>query len=74
MYHFDNDIWESCYFLELSSNQKSEENVNLERQERVARMTELEDLQGPRELPYASLCIKVQFIFMSYDQVCFSSG
>ncbi|XP_078162778.1 general transcription and DNA repair factor IIH subunit TFB1-1-like isoform X2 [Carex rostrata] len=43
---------------ELSSNDKSEENVNLERQERVARMTELEDLQGSREPPYASLCIK----------------
>lgn len=57
------------FFLELSSNDKSEENVNLERQERVARMTELEDLQGSREPPYASLCIKVQFVRISYDQV-----
>lgn len=57
------------FFLELSSNDKSEENVNLERQERVARMTELEDLQGSREPPYASLCIKVQFVCISHDQV-----
>ncbi|KAJ1703568.1 hypothetical protein LUZ63_003347 [Rhynchospora breviuscula] len=43
---------------ELLSKEKSEENVNLEKQERVARMTELEDLQAPRNPQYASLCIK----------------
>ncbi|KAG8047160.1 hypothetical protein GUJ93_ZPchr0008g13790 [Zizania palustris] len=31
---------------------------NNERLAKVARMTEIEDLQGPRSLPYAPLCIK----------------
>ncbi|KAJ3679186.1 hypothetical protein LUZ60_017197 [Juncus effusus] len=44
---------------ELSAGDKSDENnVNIERQERVSRMTEIDDLQAPHEPPYASLCIK----------------
>ena len=31
-----------------------------ERLVKVARMTEIEDLQAPRSLPYAPLCIKVK--------------
>ncbi|KAJ6795058.1 putative RNA polymerase II transcription factor B subunit 1-1 [Iris pallida] len=42
---------------ELSS-EKSDENANLERLEKVCRMTEIEDLQAPRNHPYAPLCIK----------------
>ncbi|KAL5981342.1 hypothetical protein ACLOJK_015397 [Asimina triloba] len=36
----------------------SNENVNQERLERVFRMAEIDDLQGPRNLPLAELCIK----------------
>lgn len=36
----------------------SDENQNQERLERVSRMTEIEDLQAPRSLPLAPLCIK----------------
>ncbi|XXG84813.1 hypothetical protein AAC387_Pa11g0038 [Persea americana] len=36
----------------------SNENQNQERLERVSRMTEIEDLQAPRSLPLAPLCIK----------------
>lgn len=42
-----------------SSADTLDENSNLERQERVSRMTEIEDLQAPHSLPYAPLCIKV---------------
>lgn len=42
---------------ELSTD-ASDETANVERLERVSRMTEIEDLQGPRSLPYAPLCIK----------------
>ncbi|KAG0446850.1 hypothetical protein HPP92_028605 [Vanilla planifolia] len=41
-----------------SSIETSDKSENQERQEKACRMTELEDLQGPRRLPYASLCIK----------------
>lgn len=34
------------------------DDANHERLVKVARMTEIEDLQAPRSLPYASLCIK----------------
>ncbi|XP_068642205.1 general transcription and DNA repair factor IIH subunit TFB1-1-like isoform X2 [Aristolochia californica] len=36
----------------------SDDNVDQEQSERVSRMTEIEDLQGPRGLPIAPLCIK----------------
>lgn len=36
----------------------SDENTNQERLEKVSRMTEIEDLQAPRSLPFAPLCIK----------------
>ncbi|XP_058114768.1 general transcription and DNA repair factor IIH subunit TFB1-1 isoform X2 [Magnolia sinica] len=36
----------------------SDENTNQERLERVFRMTEIDDLQAPRDLPLAQLCIK----------------
>lgn len=40
------------------STETSDEKTNQERLERVSRMTEIEDLQAPRSLPYAPLCIK----------------
>ncbi|KAL4185870.1 hypothetical protein AMTRI_Chr10g232960 [Amborella trichopoda] len=36
----------------------SDETENQKRLERVSQMTEIEDLQAPRSLPYAPLCIK----------------
>ncbi|KAL5220995.1 hypothetical protein ABZP36_025708 [Zizania latifolia] len=42
---------------ELPSSSASDDS-NHERLAKVARMTEIEDLQGPRSLPYAPLCIK----------------
>lgn len=50
------------WFYKLSaaeSTETTDDNANLERLERVCRMTEIEDLQGPHRLPYAPLCIKV---------------
>jgi hypothetical protein len=32
----------------------------------MARMTEIEDLQVPRSIPYATLCIKVKLVLMAY--------
>ncbi|KAG9448790.1 hypothetical protein H6P81_008755 [Aristolochia fimbriata] len=42
---------------ELSA-EASDDNASWRQSERVSRMTEIEDLQGPRGLPIASLCIK----------------
>jgi hypothetical protein len=41
------------------------EDTSHERSLKVARMTEIEDLQAPRSLPYAPLCIKVKMVHMS---------
>ncbi|KAM0933794.1 putative transcription factor BSD family [Dioscorea sansibarensis] len=41
-----------------SSTENSDENVHMEKLERVCRMTEIEDLQAPRSFPVAPLCIK----------------
>ncbi|KAK9268589.1 hypothetical protein L1049_000343 [Liquidambar formosana] len=40
------------------ANEASDGNVNLDRLDRISRMTEIEDLQAPRDLPFAPLCIK----------------
>ncbi|TVU46426.1 hypothetical protein EJB05_05961, partial [Eragrostis curvula] len=40
------------------SSTSSADDANRERLVKVARMTEIEDLQAPRSLPYAPLCIK----------------
>ncbi|XP_039132252.1 general transcription and DNA repair factor IIH subunit TFB1-1-like isoform X3 [Dioscorea cayenensis subsp. rotundata] len=40
------------------STENSDENVHMEKSERVCRMTEIEDLQAPRSFPVAPLCIK----------------
>ena len=51
---------DSCILLAVeAANEKSEGSVNQERSERISRMTEIEDLQAPRDLPLAPLCIKV---------------
>lgn len=44
-----------------AATEKSDGSVTQERLERITRMTEIEDLQGPRDLPFAPLCIKVLF-------------
>ena len=49
--------------MELT-NDASEMNNNVERLNRVSRMTEIEDLQAPREPSVAPLCIKVCFFVM----------
>ncbi|KAJ9672519.1 hypothetical protein PVL29_025932 [Vitis rotundifolia] len=41
-----------------AANEKSDGSVTQERLERISRMTEIEDLQAPRDLPFAALCIK----------------
>lgn len=41
-----------------AANEKSDGSVTRERLERISRMTEIEDLQAPRDLPFAALCIK----------------
>uniref|UniRef100_A0A6V7QSZ5 BSD domain-containing protein n=1 Tax=Ananas comosus var. bracteatus TaxID=296719 RepID=A0A6V7QSZ5_ANACO len=41
-----------------SSSDLPDENVNMERLAKVSRMTKIDDLQAPRSLPYAPLCIK----------------
>ncbi|KAJ8499080.1 hypothetical protein OPV22_009632 [Ensete ventricosum] len=46
-----------------------DEDSNLERQERVSRMTEIEDLQAPQSLPYAPLCIKDPREYFDSQQV-----
>uniref|UniRef100_A0A1D1Y4L8 Putative RNA polymerase II transcription factor B subunit 1-1 n=1 Tax=Anthurium amnicola TaxID=1678845 RepID=A0A1D1Y4L8_9ARAE len=40
------------------SNEGSDESANLDRLKRVHQMTEIEDLQGSRNLPFTPLCIK----------------
>ncbi|XP_074591941.1 general transcription and DNA repair factor IIH subunit TFB1-1-like [Curcuma longa] len=54
---------------QASSADTPDENANLERQERAARMTEIEDLQASRSLPYASLCIKDPREYFDFQQV-----
>ncbi|KAG6469745.1 hypothetical protein ZIOFF_070676 [Zingiber officinale] len=54
---------------EASSVDTSDENANLDRQERVVRMTEIEDLQASHSLPYASLCIKDPREYFDFQQV-----
>jgi transcription initiation factor TFIIH subunit 1 len=41
------------------------DDANRERLVKVARMTEIEDLQAPQSLPYAPLCIKVKLVLMA---------
>ncbi|XP_022731034.1 probable RNA polymerase II transcription factor B subunit 1-1 isoform X3 [Durio zibethinus] len=43
---------------ELSTKGESDGDASWERLDRVSRMTEIEDLQGPNNLPLAPLCIK----------------
>ncbi|PKA54373.1 putative RNA polymerase II transcription factor B subunit 1-1 [Apostasia shenzhenica] len=45
-------------FKKGSSVETSDDDTNQERQEKATRMTEIDDLQGPRNLAYAPLCIK----------------
>lgn len=42
------------------ANEASDDHVDQGRLDRISRMAEIEDLQGPREHPVAPLCIKVR--------------
>ncbi|XP_039118865.1 uncharacterized protein LOC120255005 isoform X2 [Dioscorea cayenensis subsp. rotundata] len=44
--------------LQGLSTENSDENVHMEKSERVCHMTEIEDLQAPQSFPVAPLCIK----------------
>lgn len=52
-----------------AANEKSDGSVTRERLERISRMTEIEDLQAPRDLPFAALCIKDPRDYFDSQQV-----
>ncbi|KAG8488662.1 hypothetical protein CXB51_016727 [Gossypium anomalum] len=53
-----NGYLRSIFALESSNKGESDGDTSRERLDRLSRMTEIEDLQGPNTLPLAPLCIK----------------